>query len=74
MFILLRESGNKWSSCSDYSKYGAFIIGKSEQQFKIRSHFVIFDRLIGEGQWYDDAASNALKFICELFENISFFY
>ena len=45
--ILWRESGKKQLSCSDYSKYGAFILGQSEQQFKIKSHFVIFDTLLG---------------------------
>ena len=32
------------------SKNGAFIIGKSEQQLKIKSHFGIFDPVIGEEQ------------------------
>ena len=48
-FILWSEEGNKRSSCSDYSKYGSFILGQSEKQFKIQSHFRIFDLLIGEG-------------------------
>ena len=67
-FIFLKESGKKQLSCSDDSKYGTFIIGQSEQQFKTQSHIGIFDSLIGEGQWYDDAESHALKCICELFE------
>ena len=32
--ILWKETGNKWSSCYDYSKYEAFILGQSEQQLK----------------------------------------
>ena len=72
--ILWREVIKKRWSYSDDSKYGAFILGKSEQQFKIQSHFGIFDPVIGEGQWYDDAASHAIKFICELFGNIWFLY
>ena len=40
------EAGKKKSSCSDCSKYGAFILGKSEQKFKIQSPFLIFGTLI----------------------------
>ena len=58
---------NLQSSCYDYSKFGTFIIGQSEQQFKIQSHFEIFHPVLGEGQWCDDAASLALKCIYELF-------
>ena len=72
--ILWREAGNKRSSCSDYSKHGAFIIGQSEQQFKIQSHFGIFDTIIGDGKWYGKAESQALKSICRLFENIWLLY
>ena len=43
----MKEAGKKRSSCSDDSKYGAFILGKSEQQFKIQSNFVIFYPVIG---------------------------
>ena len=68
--ILWREAGNKQSICSDDYEYGAFILGKSEQQLKIQSHFGIFDPVIGEVHWSDDAASQALKCICELFGNI----
>ena len=64
----------KWSSFCDGSKYKAFILGQSEQQFKIQSHFRIFDTVIGEGQWYNEAAIQALKYICKLFENIWLFY
>ena len=72
--VLWREAGKKQSSCYDDSKYGSFILGKPEQQLKIQSHFGIFDPVIGEVQWYDGAASHALKYICELFGNISLFY
>ena len=61
--ILWRESGKKLSSCSDYYKNWSFIIGQSEQQFKIQFHFGIFDPVIGEEQLYDAAASQALKCI-----------
>ena len=46
-FIFMNVSRNKISSCSDGSKQGAFIIGKSKEQFKIHSHFGIFDLVIG---------------------------
>ena len=72
--ILWRGSGKKRSSFYGYSKYGAFILEQSEQQFKIQYHFGISDTVIGEGQWYDDASSHSLKFICGLFRNVSFFY
>ena len=65
-----REEGNKNCGRSDDSKHGAFILGKSEQQFKIQSYFWIFDLVIGERRWYDDVASQDLKYICELFGNI----
>ena len=65
-------SGKKQSSCSSDSEYGAFIIGKSEQQFKIQSNFGIFDQLFRERQLYKDAESLALKCICELLGNILF--
>ena len=39
-----------------------------------KRHFVIFDKVIGEEQLYDDAASQALKFICKSFGNICFLY
>ena len=68
------EAVNKLSSCSDGSKSVTFVPVKSEQQFKIKSHFGIFYHSIGEGQLYDDASSQALKFICGLFGNILFFY
>ena len=61
-------------SCSDDSKNGAFIIGQSEQQLKIQSHFGIFDSVIGVDQLYDDVLSQALKCICETFGNICCFY
>ena len=64
------EAGNKRSSCSDDSKYGALILGKSEQRFKIQSHFLIFDPIIGEVQLCDYAESHHLKYICELFVKI----
>ena len=41
--VLWREAVKKRSSFSDNYKYGAFILGQSEQQFKIHSHFGIFD-------------------------------
>ena len=72
--ILWRKSGKKQSSCSDDYKYVSLILVQSEQQFKIQSHFGIFDPVIGEGQLYDDAESYVLKSICELFGNISFLY
>ena len=72
--ILWREAGNKLSSCSDDSKYGSSILVQSEQQLNIQYHFGIFWPLIGEGWWYDDAASHSIKCICELFGNISFLY
>ena len=71
--ILWREGWKKrW--CSGDSKYGAFILGQSEQQFKIQDHFGILYPIIGEVQWYDDEASYYLKCICELFGNIWFLY
>ena len=63
--ILWREAGNKRSNFSEYSKNGSFVIGQSEQQFKIKSYFVIFDPTIGEGGLYDDVALRALKCVCE---------
>ena len=72
--IIWRDAVKKQWSCSDDYKYGAFILRQSKQQFKIQSHFGIFDPVLGEVQWYDDAASHALKFICELFGNILFLY
>ena len=68
--ILWREAGKKKLSCSDDSKYGALILWKPEQQFKIQSHFGIFYPVIGEVKWYDYAVSHAYKCICELFGNI----
>ena len=68
--ILWREAEKKISSCSDDSKYGALIIGKLEQQYKIQSHYGIFDPVIVEEQLYEYASSQALKCICELFVNI----
>ena len=53
---------------------GAFIIEQPEQQFKIQSHFGIFDSIIGEGQWYDYEKSQTLECICESFGNICFLY
>ena len=47
--VLWREAVKKRSSFSDDSKYGAFILLQSKQQFKIQSHFVIFNPVIGEG-------------------------
>ena len=70
--ILWREAGKKQWSCSGGSKYGAFFPRQSEQQFKIQFRFRIFDTVIGEGKWYDEAASQALKCICEWFGNIWF--
>ena len=61
------EAGKKWSSCSNDSKTGLFIIGQSEHQFKIQSHFSIFDPVIRVDQWYDDDASHDFKCICESF-------
>ena len=55
-------------------KYREFIFWQSEQQFKIQSHFVIFDPVIGEGKWYDDTASHAIKCICELCGNVWLLY
>ena len=55
------EEGKKRSSFSYDSKYWTFILGKLENKIKIQSHFGMFDPVIGEGQWYDDAASHALK-------------
>ena len=69
-----REAENKWSSCSDDSKYRALILGRLEQQFKIKSCFWIFVPVIGEVKCYDDESSHAIKFIYELFGNISFLY
>ena len=73
-FILWRQLGKKKSSCYDDSKYGAFILGQSEQQLKIQFRFGIFDTVIGYGKLYDDVESHALKYICELFGNTWFFY
>ena len=72
--LFWREAWKKQWSCSDDSKYRAFILGQSEQQFKIQDHFGILYPIIGEGKWYDDAASQDLKFICELSGNIWFLY
>ena len=71
--MLWREAGNERSSFSGYYKYGAFVIVKSEQELKIKSHFGIFDPVIGEEQWYDDAASQALKYIYESFGILFYF-
>ena len=72
--MLWREAGNERSSFSGYYKYGAFVIVKSEQELKIKSHFGIFDPVIGEGQLYYDTASLDLRCICKLFGNIVFLY
>ena len=72
--ISWRDAGNKRSSCSDDSKYCAFISGQLEQQFKMQRLFWIFDTVIGDGQLYDDAASQALKCMCGLFRKIWFLY
>ena len=72
--ILWREAVNKRSSFSDDSKAGAFVPVKSAQQFKIQSHFGIFDLEIGVGQLYDDAESQAFRCMYELFLNILFLY
>ena len=64
----------EWSSCSNDPKYGALIIGKSEQKIKTQSHFGILDPLLGEGKWYDGTASLDLKYKCELFGNIWYLY
>ena len=40
----------------------------------MQSHFGIFGPVIGEGQWYDDSASQAIKYMCELFGNIWLLY
>ena len=52
----------------DYYKYGAFLSGSLEQQFKMQSHFGIFDSVIGEGQWHDDTELEYLIWMCEFFE------
>ena len=70
---LWSKTGKKLSSWYDNSKHRALIIGKSEKQFKIQSHFGIFDPIIGEGQWYEDAASQALKCVYRLYQNIWLF-
>ena len=72
--VFWREVGKKRSNCSDDSKYRAFILRKCEQQFKIQSNFRIFYTIFGEAYWYDDAAPQALKCICELFGNTWFLY
>ena len=72
--ILWTDAGKKLLRFPDDYKNGAFIIGQSEQQFKIQSHFGIFYPLFGEKKWYDDAASHALKCICGSFGNIFFLY
>ena len=68
--VLWREAGNKRSSCSDNSKFGALIPGQSEQQFKIQSHFLIFDELIVEIKLYDGAESKAVEVLtlCLIYE------
>ena len=38
-FILWSEEGNKRSSCSDYSKYGSFILGKLEKKIRKKVPF-----------------------------------
>ena len=60
--------------CFDDSKNVVFVIGQSGQQFKIQSHFGSFDPVIGEKQWYDDDASQALKCIFESFGDICVLY
>ena len=57
----MKESRNKWLSYFEYYKSGAFIPGQSEQQLKIQFHFLRFNPVVGEGKWYDDAASQVLK-------------
>ena len=66
----MRGNREKQSSYSDDSKYGAFSLGKPDQNFKIYSHIEISDHIIGEGQLYYDTLSQSLKYICELFRNI----
>ena len=48
--VLWREAVKKRSSFSDNYKYGAFILGQSEEKFKKQSHFEIFDTVIVKGQ------------------------
>ena len=72
--ILWREAINKWSSCSDDSKHGASILGKSEQKFKIQSYFGIIYPIIGEAQWYDDTSSQDIDCVYEIYIDISFLY
>ena len=59
---------------SDGFKSGSFVPVLSEQHFKIQSHFVIFDPEIGEEKLYNDAASQDLRYMCELFGNTQFLY
>ena len=72
--IIWREAGNKRSSCSDGYKYVSFVLGELEQQLKMQSHLGIFDPVIGEGQSYDDAVSNTLKYIWWWFGNFRLLY
>ena len=67
-------TGKKRSSFSDEYKSGAFIPGQPEQQFKIQSYFGICYPEIGEGWWYNDAASKNLICLCELSGNILLLY
>ena len=61
---LQSEPGNKPSGYFDSFKQGAFVLGQSAQQFKIQSHFGIFDTKIGQGQFSDDTASQTRKCMC----------
>ena len=49
-FILLRESENKWSSCFDDYKSGAFIPVHPAQHFNMQPHFGMLYPKIREGK------------------------
>ena len=71
--ILGDKPGGKCSRFLDDAKYGAFF-RTLEQKFNIQYHVGIFDPVIVEGQKYDDAASQDLIWMCELFGSIWFLF
>ena len=75
-FVLWRWPGNKRLICFDDSKYDALVPGHSEKRFNTNSHFRFYDPATGNGQWYDDAASQALRCMCvflEIFDSCIWF-
>ena len=57
--FMIKTRGGAANICNGY-KSVALVTENSEQQFNVKSHFVIFGPVVGEGQLYYDTASQAL--------------